>query len=83
MHSGFAQLDRAAQVIAGAGASNPDRPIAAVQSVGPDGSLRAPASLETAGAVVDIMEATLTYRANAAVLRTSDTMMGALIDLSA
>jgi len=90
MRAGIARLDAAAHNIAAAGIATSDAvpPILAIQSELPGGGvttqLTMPASgtlPDTADAVVDVMEATLTYRANASVMHAADTMMGSLLDI--
>ena len=87
MRASAARLDAAAYNIAVAGADSA-RPVLAVQAAAPPGGLPTsmseglPAPIDIASALVDAMEAGITYRANASVTRAADGMIGMLFDRS-
>ena len=87
MRAGAARLDSAAYNIAVAGADSA-RPVLAVQAAAPQGGVLTnmseglPAPIDVASALVDAMEAGITYRANASVTRAADGMIGMLFDRS-
>lgn len=90
MRAGMARLDAAAYQIASAGAGiDPTRPIGAIQAGSADDrgelvSARSPAPpVDTTEALIQVMEAGLTYRANAKVMYAIDRMTGALLDMKA
>ncbi len=73
LRSAMARFESNAATIASSGLS--DRPVTETGAVAP--------LTDVTDALESMMEAGLSYRANAAVLRTGDQMIGSLIDRSA
>ena len=83
----MARMDAAASSIAHVPAVDAVEPAAAVQPALPEAGVAvrltspSPGPVDLDDALVEMMEAGLTYRANAAVVRGTDRMIGALLDM--
>ena len=89
MRAAMARMDAAAHVIATGGATvDPARPIEATRAASADDLGQATfafssAPVDTTEALIEAMTAGLTYRANAKVMHAGDSMIGALLNLTA